>query len=788
MARILSGKSILMPSRWWFYPLILVVSLGLVALGVIALTLILLYPNLPSVDVLTDYRPKIPLRVYGSEGELIGEFGEEKRALVKIAQVPEIMKQAILAAEDERFYEHGGVDYWGVGRAALANLSARGAKEGASTITMQVARNFFLSNEKTFTRKLSEVLLAFKIEQSLTKDQILEIYINQIFLGQRAYGFGSAAQVYFAKDLKDITAAEAAMLAGLPKAPSRFNPIINPKRATQRQQYVLRRMRDVGFLSEEKFKVAIAEPLRLNLDQQQFTVKADYIAEMARKEVHDQYGDTAYISGLRVYTTIRKLDQTAANEGLRKGIFDYDRRHGYRGSEGLVKLPVGKELVDEAIEEALQDKDVVGDLIPAVVVEASPKQVIAVTKRGDVITVTGDGLKFVSRALGDKLSPLRPQPGSIVRLQQDEKGVWMLAQLPRVEAALVSIDPADGAIRALTGGFDFGANKFNHVTQAWRQPGSSFKPFIYSAALEKGFTPATIVNDAPVVVDPGRTGGQVWEPRNYDGKYEGPMRLRTALAKSKNMVSIRVLQAIGPDYAQDYITRFGFQAEKHPAYLTMALGAGSVTPLQMASAYAVFANGGFRIKPYFISRITDDKGGVLFEAKPEKAGEDAARVLDPRNAFIMTSLMRDVVRYGTAARAMSLGRQDLAGKTGTTNDHVDAWFAGFQQSLVAIAWLGFDNPTDMGANETGGQAALPMWMTYAAKALKGVPEIELKPPEGVVTMAIDSGSGLSAAGPAAGRETLREFFYIESLPALTEGHTAAREKGRATEEVKNQIF
>lgn len=773
-------------ARWWFYPVILIVSLGLVALGVVALTIILLYPNLPSVEVLTDYRPKIPLRIYTAEGDLIGEFGEEKRAVVKIADVPDVMKQAILAAEDERFYEHGGVDYLGVARAALANLSAGGAKEGASTITMQVARNFFLSNEKTFTRKLSEVLLAFKIERSLSKDQILEIYINQIFLGQRAYGFASAAQVYYGKDLKDVKASEAAMLAGLPKAPSRYNPIVNPKRAVQRQQYILRRMRDVGYLTEEKYKLAAAEPLRLNVYQQQYPVKADHVAEMARKEVHDQYGDTIYVSGLRVYTTIRAIDQAAANEGLHKGVLEYDRRHGYRGPEGRISLPADKNARDEAVEEALLEKEILGDLMPAVVIEASPKQVVAVTKRNETVTLTGDALKFVARLLNEKSSQLKPQRGSIIRLQPEEKGAWSIAQLPRVEAALVSLDPKDGAIRALSGGFDFAANKFNHATQAWRQPGSSFKPFIYSAALEKGFTAATVVNDAPVVVDPGRTGGQIWEPKNYDGKYEGPMRLRTALAKSKNMVSIRVLQAIGTNYAQDYVTRFGFQAEKHPAYLTMALGAGSVTPLQMASAYGVFANGGFRVKPYFVGKITDNKGATIFDAKTERANVEAERVLDARNAFLMTSLMREVVRSGTAARAMSLGRQDLAGKTGTTNDHIDAWFAGFQDNLVAVAWIGFDNPADMGANETGGQAALPMWMTYMAKALKGVPENELKPPEGIVAIAVDPATGMREV--AAGKEMAREYFYAETVPQLTEGTTTARDKGRPTEEVKNQIF
>ena len=775
-----------MTSRWWFYPALIAVSLVLVSAGVAALTVVLLWPSLPSLEVLTDYRPKIPLRVYSAEGELIGEYGEEKRAVVKIKDVPQVMKAAILAAEDDRFYQHGGVDYMGVARAAVANLQGR--REGASTITMQVARTFFLSREKTIARKLSEVLLAFKIEANLTKDQILELYINQIFLGQRAYGFGSAAHVYFGKTLQDLTPAEAAMLAGLPQAPSRQNPIVNPKRAQERQQYVLRRMHEVGWLSPDQYKKALAEPLRLGTSAQRdtFTVRADYVAEMARAAIVEQYGDSAYVSGLRVHTTIRRRDQDAATEALRQGVMDYERRHGYRGPEGNVALPAaaGKDM-EEAIEDALQDREVVGELYPAVVIEASPREVRAVMRRGDEVKVAGDGLKFVARALSEKNPDRAIRRGSVVRLQPGEKGSWSIAQLPKVEAAIVSLDPANGAILALAGGFDFTANKFNHATQAWRQPGSSFKPFIYSAALEKGFTPATVLNDAPFVIEAAKTGGQLWEPKNYDGKYDGPMRLRSALAKSKNMVSIRLLQAIGPGYAQDYIQRFGFDPKMHPAYLTMALGAGSATPLQMASAYAVFANGGYRVKPWFIARVEDNKGETLYTARPETAGVDAERVLDERNAFLMTTLMRDVVRYGTAARAMSLGRQDLAGKTGTTNDHIDAWFAGFQGKMVAVSWIGFDTPANLGANETGGQAALPIWMGYAAKALKGVPETELTPPSGVVAVNINPATGLRELS---GLSRTLEFFYQESQPPVGEESAFARDAGRAPEEVRNQIF
>ena len=780
-----------MTLRWWFYPLIMLASLALVAVGTVLLTVVLLYPNLPSIEAVTDYRPKLPLRVFTVEGDVIGEFGEEKRSFVRVRDFPAVMKQAVISAEDERFYQHSGVDYLGLMRAAATNILAGKIKGGASTITQQVARNFFLSNEQTLPRKISEWLLAFKIEKSLTKDQILEIYLNHIFLGNRAFGFAAASRVYYNKDVTQLSAAEAAMLAGIPKAPSLYNPFNNVKRATLRQQYVLRRMNELGYLNDEGVKIAKAEVLRFNRERLAYSVNAEYVAEMTRQELFEQYGEKTYVSGIRVYTTIRKLDQEAALAALRKGILEYDRRHGYRGPEGSIALSPDKDEAEELIEETLQEKDIIGDLVPAVVMSADPKQVVAHTKRGDTVTLTGDALKFVARALGEKASSSKLLRGSIIRLALDEKGQWSVSQLPKVEAALVSVNPTDGAIHALVGGFDFTANKFNHVTQALRQPGSSFKPFVYSAALEKGFTPATIVNDAPVVFDPGRNGGQIWEPKNYDSKYEGPMRLRQALAKSKNMVSIRVLQAIGPNYAQDYITRFGFDAKQHPAYLTMALGAGSTTPLQMAGAYAVFANGGYRIKPYFISKITDDKGGVLFEAAPERAGTEdaktdtstkaAERVIDPRNAFIMTSLLRDVVRYGTAARAMSLGRNDLSGKTGTTNDSLDAWFAGFNSGLVAITWIGFDNPASLGEAETGGGASLPIWMYYMGKVLKGVKEQPFEPPAGVAMVPLAGEVGKDG-------KQLVEFVYAENAGNVGDGPAALREANKPSEEVRNQIF
>jgi penicillin-binding protein 1A len=736
----------------------LLAGLVVIAAALLGLMVLLAYPNLPSLDVLTDYRPKVPLRVYSAEGILIGEFGEERRAIVAIGDVPTIMKQAILAAEDERFYQHIGVDYQGVIRAAYSNLTSGGRRQGASTITMQVARNFFLSKEKTLTRKLYEALLALKIEASLSKDEILQLYINQIYLGQRAYGFAAAAQIYYGKALKDVSVPEAAMLAGLPKAPSSFNPVVNPKRAKQRQLYVLRRMHDLGDITEAQFADAQKTPVVVKHQADEFALHAEYVAEMVRQMLFERFGDEVYSKGYRIYTTITKADQEEAYAALRRGVLDYDKRHGYRGPEGYIELPDGQP--DEAIEEALAEESDNDDLLPAVVLESGPKQVRAYLRGGEVATISGEGLRFAQRMLDEKAAPnKRIRRGALIRVQQDEKHNWQILQLPEAEAALIAVSPVDGRVRALVGGFDFEHSKFNHVTQAWRQPGSSFKPFIYSAALEKGFTPATIVNDAPIVIDAAQTGGQTWEPHNYDGKYDGPMRLRMGLAKSKNMVSIRVLQAIGPQYAQDYITRFGFDADKHPPYLTMALGAGSVTPWQMARGYAVFANGGYRVEPYVVQRIVDDRGNVLAQAQPPRAGDESLRVIDPRNAFIMDSMLHDVVRYGTGARAMSLGRKDLAGKTGTTNDLVDAWFAGYQPTLVAIAWIGFDQPRKLGNSETGAAAALPIWMNYMGKALKGVDEMFRSVPDGVVSVKVEP-----ATGKASSDGTLSEYFYRENVP------------------------
>ena len=764
-----------MTHRWWLLPVKLVLLLGAILFLIAALASVLIYPTLPSLESLTDYQPKLPLRIYTADGALLGEFGEERRSVVKIEAVPKKLILAILAAEDDRFFAHGGVDYMGVARAAWANVSRGGAREGASTITMQVARNFFLSPEKTITRKFNEVLMSFKIEHNLSKNQILELYINQIYLGQRAYGFAAAAQTYFGKSLDKLTVAEVAMMAGLPKAPSRNNPVANPVQASKRQHYVLGRMHSLKYITDAEHQAALKEKLQVRHDISISEAPGDYVAEMARLLMVERYQDATYTSGFKIYTTLRKVDQEAASEAVRQSVLDYDRRHGWRGPEAQLVLP--PKPTEEALDELLQDYDDASRLIPALVLTADSKQVKVFAKNEGFLDLTGEALALVQKNLQDKAKS-KMRPGAVIRVGKDVKGHWQIVQLPQVEAALVAMNPVDGAIRALIGGFNFGRNKFNHVIQAWRQPGSSFKPFIYSAALEKGLTPATIINDAPLVLRPDQTGGKLWEPKNFDGTYAGPIRMRQALIKSKNLVSIRILQTIGTRYAQDYITRFGFNAEQHPPYLTMALGAGSVTPFQMATAYSVFANGGYRVNPYYIERIMDARNKVLAQANPVRADESAERVIDVRNAFIMTSMMQDVVRFGTAARAMQLGRGDLAGKTGTTNDQVDAWFCGYNQSLVAVAWIGFDQPRSLGANETGAQAALPMWMSYMGRALKGVAETAPTAPEGVVSALIDPASGKRSS------EGKPEFFFKENIPSE---RPSWGDEG-AGEDVKSQIF
>jgi penicillin-binding protein 1A len=734
----------------WLLGLISAAVLSVLVL--IGLALAVAYPNLPEISSLADYRPKLPLRVFSSDGVQLGEFGEERRNFVPIAQMPQVMKDAVLAAEDSRFYQHGGVDYKGIVRAALENL--RDARsQGASTITMQVARNFYLSTEKTFTRKIYEILLALKIENLLAKDQILELYMNQIYLGQRANGFAAAAEIYFGKKLRDVTVAEAAMLAGLPKAPSAYNPVSNPKRATIRQRYIIERMFTGGFITEAQHDEALAQVLRYR-SQNDSLMYGEYVAETARQLVFSQYGDEAYSRGLNVYLTVSAADQLVAYRALRKGLMDFELRQVYRGPEAYVDLPANPALLDARVAEALAEHPDNDEVRAAVVLEATPRKVVALLQSGDSITVAGEGLRPVTSGLSDKAGPKKEiRRGAVVRALRGPKGEWSLTQLPEVQGAFVAMDPRSGALRALVGGFDFGKNKFNRVTQAWRQPGSSFKPFIYSAALEKGFTPATVINDAPLFFDAGATGSQPWEPKNYDGKFDGPLPLQTALARSKNMVSIRVLNATGPAFAQTWLDHFGFDREKHPAFLTMALGAGSVTPMQMVTAYSVFANGGYLLPPMLIARVTDSKGKLLQQAQVPELN-DSLRSLSERNAFVMGTLLQEITRSGTAARAQgTLKRPDLYGKTGTTNDSMDTWFAGFQPTMAAVVWIGYDNPKKLGDRETGGGLSLPVWIEFMQHALKGVAVSELKPPAGVVQRGgywmydeYGSGGGVSSLG------------------------------------------
>ncbi len=749
-------------NKWWHYLLLAIVVGASSVVALVALAAALIYPTLPSLEALTDYRPKLPLRVYSEDGYLISEFGEERRAYIKIENVPQNMKDAVIAIEDRRFYQHHGVDTKGVLRAIVTNLTG-GAKEGASTITMQVARNFFLSSERNFKRKINEALLAIKIEHSLSKDKILELYINQIYLGQRAYGFAAASQVYYGKPLSKLNLAETALLAGLPKAPSGYNPFVNPKRALSRQKEVLHDMYRFGFIKEDTYQAALKQPLRFKASKQSRDLAADYVAEIVRENLYAQYQDDIYSSGLNVYTTIRKANQEAANAAVKEGVLDYDLRHGYRGPEKWVdvaSIPANEK--NNALDMILDDIDEFNGFVPAIITNISPKSVLVHIKNGEDVELTGKALVLVEKILNEKDPAKRLlKQGSVVRVLKSGDS-WKLVQLPQVEAALVALDPENGAVRALVGGFDFNRTKFNHVTQAKRQPGSSFKPFIYSAALEKGYSPGTIVEDSPLSFSAGETGSKEWVPQNYENEFEGPIRLRQALAKSINTVAIRMLDAIGPEYAQEYITRFGFEAKDHPPYLTMALGAGSTTPWQLASAYAVFANGGYRVKPNLIAKIVDQHGKVILTNRFSRAGVDAPRVIDARNAFIMNSMMQSVIRGGTAAKALQLGRSDIAGKTGTTNDHMDAWFAGYSPKQVAVAWVGFDKPRNLGRSETGGAAALPIWIKYMATALRNIPDANMAMPDGITVVNIDPTTGIRDASG------MTEYFYHENPPPQIE--------------------
>lgn len=751
------------PKKWWHFLILFVVVGTLVLTALTALAVSIIYPSLPSLEALTNYRPKLSLKIYSAENVLIGEFGEERRAFVKIENVPTQMKNAVLAIEDRRFYQHGGIDTKGVIRAIRNNVMGI-SHEGASTITMQVAKNFFSQpgGKRDIITKIKEALLAIKIEKTISKDQILELYLNQIYLGQRSYGFAAASQIYFGKHLKDLSLAESALLAGLPKAPSRYNPYVHEKRAMVRQNEVLRDMLRYGFIQQADFDQAIQAKLKFKSTKTVKNLSADYVAEIVRISMFNRFGEDIYQSGYKVYTTIKKANQEAANAAVVQGIVDYEIRHGFRGPEKTISIPENADLKELAAS-TLDELEEYNGFIPVLVTQVTKKSISVITKSGDTLEITGTGLKLIEKHILSKVETKQAvKPGAVLRVAK-LNGEWKVVQLPQVEASLIALNPETGAVNALIGGFDFHRSKFNHVTQAWRQPGSSFKPFVYSAAIEKGFTPASMVDDAPFSLSAEEVGSKTgWDPHNFDGKYAGPMRLRTALTKSKNMVSIRVLQSIGPRYAQSYITKFGFAPKDHPAYLAMALGAGSTTSWHLAAGYAVFANSGYQVKPYLITKIVDSEGNVIESVNPAKHISEY-RVIDQRNAFLMTSMMQDVINVGTATRANVLGRSDIAGKTGTTNNQMDVWFAGFNPKEVAVAWMGYDSPRSLGRDETGGKAALPIWIKYMEVALKGMPVYQYKIPQGVVKLKIDPEDGtlLSDFSFADG---IDEYFYHENPP------------------------
>ncbi|MCF0252841.1 MAG: PBP1A family penicillin-binding protein [Duodenibacillus sp.] len=710
-------------------------SVGLIVFGII-------YSQLPPITALSDYKPKVPLRIYTADKVLIGEFGEERRDFTQLSEFPDFMKKAVLAAEDNGFYSHPGIELSGIARAALTNLATGRKGQGGSTITMQVARNFFLSSERTYTRKLYEIVMSFKIENNLSKDEILEIYMNQIYLGQRSYGFASAAQTYFGKKLSELTLGEAATLAGLPVAPSAYNPIANPRRATMRRNYVLGRMRDLGYISaeacEQQSKGLVqhrkpAAQTAANRIAAEKSTHAEYVAELVRMMMHDIFKEDTYTHGLNVYTTIRSKDQASAWAALRAQLLAYDKKYGFRGPLG--HIDPAEALKAGELEKAFAGLPSTPGLVPAVIVDIPRNAKSPLTARIDARTVVeldAASRKFAAKALSPKAEPERKlSAGSVVLLQKTDKG-WTLSQIPEVQAGFASADFRTGAVRALVGGFDFYLNMFNHVTQAERQPGSSFKPFIYSAAISKGFTPTSIVNDAPIYVDPRLTGGELWEPRNSDGKFDGPMPLNVALRKSKNLVSVRLLQSVGASYAQKHAAKFGFDPEDVPAQLTTALGAVSTTPWQMLGAYSVLANGGYRVRPHLIDHVTDTSGKVIMASGAAQAGDESIRAIDAGNAFIMHYLLNGVTTAGTGARAgAALRRPDMGGKTGTTNNACDAWFAGYMGTVIAVGWMGFDQMHPLGTGETGGGLVLPIWIRYMKEAVSSEPVYERAPPEGV---------------------------------------------------------
>ncbi len=720
------------PSRIWLKLIGILVGLGIAGAAILAVMIVVTIPKLPSMDELRNYQPKLPLQVYSSDGVLLGQFGQEHRIYLDIPNTPKLLIDAVLSAEDERFYEHGGIDILGILRAVMGNLTSGRLQSGASTITMQVARNFFLTTQKTFTRKFNEILLSYKIEHSLTKDQILSLYLNQIYLGQRAYGFAEAAQTYFGRPIDKLTVAEYAVLAGLPKAPSAYNPVVNPKRSSEREAYVLGRMLKHGYITQEQYDQAISQKITvIKGSVKDATDSGSYIAEMARQYLYPTYGDAIYTQGFKVYTTIDSKLQEAAYLALRKGLLNYDASTGYQGAEQRVDLTVSG--ADSNLDQtAMGQFDGItdyGDLLAAIVLSVNNEEINVILRNGQHLEFSGKQLDFVRKYLttGGAKQIL---PGSVIRVHQDNKE-WRISQIPQVQGALVSINPTNGSIQALMGGFDYTNNNFNHVMQASRQPGSSFKPFIYSSALDKGYTTETIIDDSPACYSGGNNGDQ-WCPKNDDGKFLGPISLRQGLTLSRNMITVKILNDITPQYAISYVSKFGFAESQFQPYLTMALGANEVTPMQMAQAYAVFANGGYLVQPYFIEKITDMNGRVLAQTAPSNITQQQPAI-DPRNAFIMNSILKDVAKYGTGSRAWrELHRSDIAGKTGTTNDAKDVWFDGYTPDLVTVTWVGYDKPKSLG-RQYGATLALPIWLDFMRVALNKYPERQLPMPDGVVS-------------------------------------------------------
>jgi penicillin-binding protein 1A len=827
--------------KWTLRLAVAGILFGVLAIGAVYL---MVADDLPDVETLRDVQLQVPLRVYSDDGRLISVFGEKRRVPVSIEEIPEDLKNAFIAGEDARFYSHPGVDYQGFSR-AVWTLATTGEKSvGGSTITQMLARNFFLTLEKTYTRKTREIFLALKIEREFSKDEILELFLNKILLGHRAYGVGAAAEVYYGKTLDELTLAQSAMIAALPKAPSRINPITSPERALERRNYVLSRMLELGYITRQQRDQAVAEPDEAFYHGATTEISAPYLAEMVRQDVVSRLGEDAYTGGYSVRTTIESRMQVAANDAVKAGLEEYDQRHGYRGPEARVALPDGAG--PQAWNEALEPYQPLAGLVPGLVIDTDEEMGLVYLKNGQTIALgmqeLGWARKFISRdRFGNKPKAVTDvlQAGDIVRIRLHSDGTWRLGQLPDAEAALVSLDPSNGAIRALVGGYDFSRSKFNRIIQSRRQPGSSFKPFVYSAALERGFTTASIINDAPIVFEDDELE-RTWKPQNYSEKFFGPTRLREAMVESRNLVSIRLLRDVGIPFAREYISQFGIPSSDLPANLSMALGSASLPPLNMARGYAVFANGGFLVEPFYIQRIDDANGGNLFTAYPrtvcadcsepqaaevteaetgaddrqrpeyrpllpatgetargnpslgpmqnngpELPNEPAPRVISEQNAYLVRSMMMDVVRRGTGKPAMELGRNDLAGKTGTTNDQRDAWFSGYNSRLVTTVWVGFDNHDPLGRAEVGGRAALPIWIQFMGKALEGMPEQTVVMPTGIVQAKIDPDSGLIAA--LANPEAIVEVFQSGRLPDL-ESELQGADPNAAQEEDPYDIF